>query len=218
MASISNLSLSTPTGSSEDERAITSLLARLQQGGVPINKPQQPPLLERLVDFISRPGYASAGAIQALLRGQDPLKAGVQGLTGKKKVTGRDIIEKDLGIPNVKIPYFPDTNTMLGLGLDIATDPLTYLSFGAGTAGKQIGKAGARRMLTRAGEEALMAKSATMGATKAEASILKEGSSKLFEQGGVKFMGKTVIPGATISKAASDLVGSARKVPIFGRW
>ncbi len=218
MASISNISVGVPQqGTSEDERAITSLLARLQQGGVPINKPQQPPLLERLSNFLNATNYASMSALQAGLRGQNPIEEGWKGLTGERKTTFRDILEKDLGIPNVQIPYFPDTNTILGTAGDILFDPLTYMSFGTTGAAKAIGKAGAKQVLTKLGEEALMRKTVTMGAKKAEESILREGSKKLFEQGGIKFMGKTVIPGATISKAASDLVGSARKVPFFGK-
>jgi len=245
MASISTISAGVPQGSTgEDERAITSLLSRLESSGVPINAPGKPSVLERLLDMISRPGYATTSALQAGLQGKDPMQvaqAGLEGLMGKRKTTFRDVLEKDLGVQNIKIPYFPDTNTLLGLAGDIALDPTTYLSFGVGTGLKTIGKAGARKMLTRAGEEALTTKASQLAArltrraagrageatigkaagTMAEQALLERAGTaagkNLFEQGGVKFAGQTVVPGATIRKTASDLVSAAKEVPLFGK-
>lgn len=109
-----------------------------------------PSIVNRILDLLSRPEYAilnhaqgaydrsqekGTGTLGALNEGLSG--AGVhdllQGLEGKAKVTGKDILEKNHIGDNLSGPG----KFLAGLGIDIAADPLTYID-GGGIPGKLL--------------------------------------------------------------------------------
>jgi hypothetical protein len=77
--------------------------------------------LTRAFDVASRPLYAVAGLADSLMNGEeDPVSAIVSGLTGRDKTTFSDVLERS-GVENDLI------RGVLGFGLDVAADPLTYV-------------------------------------------------------------------------------------------
>lgn len=82
-----------------------------------------------LMDFfeiLQRPVQAVKGALVSGYDGINPIQGALEGLSGKRKTTGREILgggEKvDLGLPAL--------NLIADLGTDIALDPLTYVPAG----------------------------------------------------------------------------------------
>lgn len=116
---------------------------RLQAAGID-TEAQKPSLLRRMLtpvagvlDVIARPGYATMNLIRELVNpqaiggeGYDLLEAVVSGITGKERGIGSDLLE-DLGVEN------KFARGILGFGVDVLTDPLTYLTFGAGNIARQ---------------------------------------------------------------------------------
>lgn len=226
----------------QEKRALASMVSRLEQSGVNLDEylqaPKGPNLLQRILDLLSRPNYASAGAAKALVEGRGPIeavKAAGRGLFGDDKTTYSQVLESagvgDAG--KARVPILGDITGRgtLGLALDIALDPTTYLTFGTGAATK-IGSAGARKALTRAGEEALQ-KGATVwserlarraagrvapealeqaGRRVAETKLLEkvgtESGKNLFERGGISLK----FPGADkITLADADQIRALAK-------
>lgn len=102
-----------------------------QLGPTAVNT-NEPSVMGRIFDILSRPNYAIADFAKSLVEGSpDPGAAIWEGLSGHHKTTFSDVL-KAAGSQNNA------GNAVLGLGLDVATDPLTYLG-GAGLA-KIIGK------------------------------------------------------------------------------
>lgn len=83
------------------------------------NGGNEPSLMGRIFDILSRPNYAIAEGV----RTGSPMGF-LEGLAGKKKTTFSDVLE-ELGVDNRKI------QAAGGLGLDIALDPTTYIPGGA---------------------------------------------------------------------------------------
>lgn len=101
---------------------------------------------EKGLDLLGRPGYATSGAAKALLTGQDPLTAAIRGFTGKDRVTGSDLLSVAGMDPGI-------ARGVAGFAWDVISDPLTWVSFGAGEGAKAtIG--GVTRTLTKVGEAA----------------------------------------------------------------
>ncbi len=123
--------------------------------------PRGPSFVNRVLDIMSRPLYAVDNALKGSLQRTQGKDAGGallesarmlspitnpdmlndlwQGLSGKAKTTGKDIIAEGERQTGKEMPGVP--KAILGLGLDIGLDPLTYTG-GLGLASK-VGK-GAR--------------------------------------------------------------------------
>jgi hypothetical protein len=81
------------------------------------------------LEIISRPLRGITNATKASLKGEDPLKAGLKGLSGKERTTGSELAE----MVGVKDPL---GKVLVGLGVDVGLDPITYVP------GAQFAKAG----------------------------------------------------------------------------
>jgi hypothetical protein len=99
-------------------------------------------LLTDILDILNRPGAAVRGAIKAMITPQSDesvLGAVWNGLTGRENVTGSDILQAaGLQIPKDK-PLSGFLNWALSTGVDILTDPLTYVGIGAAAHTTEIG-------------------------------------------------------------------------------
>jgi len=109
--------------------------SRAKAGGLD-NGGNEPSLMGRIFDILSRPNYAVAEAVR------NPLDktAFLEGLSGKKKTTFSDVLQ-DYGVEDPRI------RASVGLALDIGLDPTTYIpggiiAKGATKAGKAIGIGG----------------------------------------------------------------------------
>jgi len=90
--------------------------------------------LMKTLDFITKPLYASAGFANAIVQGkgsEEAFKSAYRGLTGKERTFYSDV----LASAGVKNKY---VKAVAGFALDVALDPVTYLSFGTG-AGARLG-------------------------------------------------------------------------------
>lgn len=88
------------------------------------NLPENQNFLFDALELIGRPGQAVMGAVDAAVSGGNPLKQAVQGFTGQEKFRGSELID-DIGVDN-KV-----ARAILGTGLEIALDPLTFVPGGA---------------------------------------------------------------------------------------
>lgn len=78
---------------------------------------------EQVIDVLSRPMYASASAAKALVEGNNPFSAAVEGFSGKQRTTYSDVLKSagmDDGI----------ARSASGFALDILLDPTTYIGAG----------------------------------------------------------------------------------------
>jgi len=107
------------TAQVERENLYKTLLARVQH--VPIPEEQKIGLLTRLGDILQTGTYATAGAAYAMEQGRSPFTGAWEGLTHKRKVTWSDVLKK-AGIKESQA-------RVIGLGLDIVLDPVTYIPF-----------------------------------------------------------------------------------------
>jgi len=88
--------------------------------------------LMKTIDYINRPLYASAGFTNALISGQglgSAFVAAGKGFTGQERLFYSDI----LNTAGVKNKY---VRAIAGFALDVALDPVTYLTFGVGSGAK----------------------------------------------------------------------------------
>lgn len=129
------------------------------------NVPKENALLGAL-DVVSRPNYAIASAADELVKGKG-LGGAMEGLgsgfTGKTKTTFSDVLDSagvDEG-PHLKLgPLDVSARDAAGFVADVALDPTTYLTFGAGAAAKAgakgAGKLGATAIKTPGMKQAAM--------------------------------------------------------------
>src|SRR3990167_1209241 len=99
---------------------------------------------EKVLDVLSRPTYASAGAAKSILAGGDPFTGAWKGFTAADRATYSDVLSK-MGVG----PGIP--RGVAGFALDVALDPTTYLTFGTG-AGAKVAFGGVTKTLTAAGK------------------------------------------------------------------
>lgn len=92
---------------------------------VSLEQPHHPSLIGRLFDILSRPNYAIANAVHYAHEGHNPLAGAFRGLAGTEKETFSDVLSHDLGIQNKWVAGLG------GAGLDIITDPTTFIGPGA---------------------------------------------------------------------------------------
>lgn len=133
------------------QKEINSLTERLNKAGVSTDKPdknlddrnviekalnlkQNQGVLFDLLETIDRPREAIAGGIEALAEGENVFGSALEGLTGKKRTSSREAIEKLTG-SNLQFEGeglgSKVGNFLTDVGLDIATDPLTFIPAGA---------------------------------------------------------------------------------------
>lgn len=101
------------------------------------------------------PGLAYTGARAALGDEQSirQFSDATQGITGKKKTTGIDVLRQEY--PDWAKEHNVAAN-VLGFASDIATDPLSYLTVGSGTVVKTAGAGGAKLLGKHATSKALL--------------------------------------------------------------
>lgn len=97
----------------------------------------EPSLMGRIFDVLSRPNYAIANTVKDAFEGDASLDSLWQGLSGQKKTTFKDVL-KGQGADDV-------TAGGLGFLLDVGLDPTTYVS-GAGIAKAVKGLKGAKEV------------------------------------------------------------------------
>lgn len=139
-------------------KSVRKMQDAVEQAGIdPSETLPRESFLMNFLDTIDAPRQGVAGMIDTALRG-DMFSEGVG--TGfqrgqEENVTASDIFRRNDLIDN---PY---ARGVVGFAADILTDPLTYLSFGAGTAAKQGGQVlteVAGRALQKTGYERLAAR------------------------------------------------------------
>ena len=221
-------------------------------GGVP--EQRGPGVLARLIDLISRPNFAVAGAAEEAFsrrggglgavpgitavpgRVISELLSGVGSLQGQKEGFGEVLRQAGVGtggqLSNVLPGLFSATGKglplqrgglfditprgTLGLGLDIATDPLTFVGGGA------IGKFSRRgigaitresadirrafiaraKRVTRQQASDIEQRSFQVGERLARQRVAKQAilDPTLLDKGGLKFAGRTIVGGKTLAK------------------
>lgn len=77
---------------------------------------------EKPIDVLMRPSYAAVGLVTGVIKGDDPLGRAAKGFTGEKPYTFTEELFKES-------PWY--VKYPLGLGLDIITDPVTYVTAGS---------------------------------------------------------------------------------------
>ena len=159
----------------DDLRAQVSELELAQQAtGARGIEQEGPGALSRIIDVLSRPNYAVAGFAEEVL-GEQPSVArgvkrslaeifsGVGGIKGEKRAFGEVMENLGVGTKTLADAFPALENTWVGnfgsrgaagLALDIALDPLTYMTFGAGTGARIALKGGKNAFLNKAGREA----------------------------------------------------------------
>lgn len=157
----------------------------------------------KVMDQTMRPVHAIAGGARAAVKGQNVAKATVRGAQLKDRYLFSDVL-KSAGIKG-------PAAAIAGTALDIAADPTTYVSFGAGSVARKAAekaaadtaKQAARAGLSEAGQQTV----ARQAAKRAEAAA-PSGKGVT-----VKFAGKEV-PGVRRGTAAATRVAKApvRKV------
>lgn len=171
------------------------------------------------LDIIGRPGQAVLSGIAASI--DNPFKVGgaqnaaFEGLSGKTNDTGVSIIQQLTGGKRDAVTGGATGGYQLkgaagfatNLGAGIVTDPATYVTFG--TSG--LAKTGLKAVETTLGAEkaALVAAKGTKALSKTDRSLLAEATTPTLmkaldkgAQGGVKFAGRTVVPGKPFKDAA----------------
>lgn len=157
--------------------------------------PTEGGVLNWILDKLQRGNYASANIALDLINGGgfNPIKSGWRGLSGKDKTLYSDVLD-EAGVKNKYV------KGGLGFILDVALDPTTYLTFGVGASAKLGTKAlnvAGRKLLSETAE-----KIGEKAAKKAMTRVIEETGSKYLAKGGVKFAGKSIIPGEKISRFA----------------
>lgn len=143
-------------------------------------KKKGPSVLNRVMDVLSRPQYASAEVVRrATGKGKDRnvLGALAGGLSGKNKTSYSTV----LGEHGVKGPV----GTIAGFAGDVLLDPTTYASGGLTAAGKAAGKGAARGAAKVAGTKTAQRVAAREGVSAATKSVkgLKTEIGKTFRTG-----------------------------------
>lgn len=104
----------------------------------------------KILEQTTRPTHAIAGGVNAALHGQSVLAAAGRGIRNKDKTTFGDVL-RGVGAPKA-------VAAVGGFGLDVLTDPTTYVSFGtasvARNAAERAGVQAARRAVKAGMSEA----------------------------------------------------------------
>lgn len=188
--------------------------------------------------FNTTPGRAVSGVLKFLDWGSRKLKQGIA-----TPFLGRDVA-RQIGQKDVS-GYLESTGRLRkatdfkgkfrNIAIDVLTDPTTFLTFGVGAGAKIAGKAGVKT-LNKAGtkEFVRLVGNASKGAARGTAREVSEEvarktlaarfarspqlAAKLTDQGGVKFFGKTVVPGKVSTEPLGKMFSKVTSPlkPIFG--
>ncbi len=104
---------------------------------------------DKLLKELQRPTSAVIGAADAVKRGKNPAKGAVENFK-TNKLSGSDLVGKGVS---------PTARAVIGLGIDVAVDPLNLATFGASAPAKTLSK-GAERAASAAKEVRAAAKAA----------------------------------------------------------
>lgn len=129
------------------QTTVTRSIARIKATGH--EPPELTPsrnLLFTVLDILDRPGAFVRGAVKAALT---PEKESILGeawaaFTGKKRVTGEDVLEAAGISPKNKL-----ANWLLSTATEIVLDPTTYLTLGASSAAKSVGQSSVEALSKR---------------------------------------------------------------------
>lgn len=213
----------TPIFTKPDATSVTGLqeIARRAGGKITdkanavVNEPKKPGLFTRALDFISRPQYAVTSAIKNVID-KDPTTTflgGIGGgLSGKQKTTGSEVLAEIGWNPESGAGKF--AKGVVGFGLDVLFDPLTYVTFGTAGGVKAAGKALTKEGAELLGKRLAMAEGKNLSRNAIEEAVVNLSKSspelyaKFIDQGGIKMFGKTIASGAAIGEAI-------QKVPLM---
>lgn len=226
------------TGSQADSlsRSISNAQTRLRSVGQDVPQPEsQGGLLSSILRVISAPGQFTAGAVRGIVRGENPLTSGVQGV--RDQTSFSDVLG-DLGVQNRLV------KAIGGFAGDVLLDPLNLISFGGlGLAkgglklvrgAEMLGGAGKTLRLARIGArtlpEALQAASAEGKAATGVYDLLRSlrvperavaaqdrlaATRRILDPvGGLRIAGQTVLPGSAIRAGleSTGIPGAARAI------
>ena len=198
------IGLSKQTTQKSDPNTIEGLLGLAQKSGLGTKaqkivegSEKKQSLLSRATDILSRGNYASAGAVKAVIKGENVLGEFWKGLKGQEKETYADVL-KEAGIEN--------KYARAGLGFvgDVLLDPTTYIPIGGlvGKLGTKVVKPG----IKVAKELPMIGKA--IKATEAVASPIKDAFGKAFAYG----YGTTKGLSTDVSRSVNVLRGTKKKV------
>lgn len=213
------------------QRRLNAVGVPTQEVLEPTDPVDQPSFLDRILNTLDYPGSKVRQHIAA------PILESLTGraVANKEDVSGEDLAKQITGTKEDSLG-----NTLLGFGMSVATDPLTYLTAGAGAGtklikgGKTVGtlsKLGDKFLGAEAGQIAeRLAKEAGTTAMeqmprafeKAQGVFLdklvkKALPEEYLSKGGIRFAGKTVIPGGPI-REAFDTFRNAPGVKQVADW
>src|SRR3990167_227681 len=170
-----------------DLETVNGLVNYANSQGLDLEEPQPARGLlggiQKFVDVLSTGEYV----VGCILSGKG-IKAGVE-----EKISPSDIILKNLN-PDSGAGKF--AKGALGLAIDVAFDPTTYLTLGTGSAIKVTAKSGAKVVLSKTGKEMLGELSKQVGekAARSKVAEMALANKALQAKGGLKFAGKEFIP------------------------
>jgi hypothetical protein len=110
----------TPSSSANDIAKFILLNADVQRGGGKLPVSNEPSLMGRIFDVLSRPRYAVANTIKGLVKGEPDIRDLISGLSGTQKTSFSDVLST-AGVPDSA------AKSMLGFGLDVGADPINYI-------------------------------------------------------------------------------------------
>ena len=128
------------------ERGYLSNLQLAQALGIQDQGVQRRGFLSSALDYLTRPQSATLGFLTGLTgltqEGEEtnPFRRALQGLTGQERFTGGELLGETPEGASLAERF---GRGALGFGIDVATDPLTYLTFGTGGALRGAAKAAA---------------------------------------------------------------------------
>jgi hypothetical protein len=191
------------------------------------------PFIRNVLDVVSRPNYAIAGAFEEIASFRGWMSAGRSGEVFEEMGFGAGgslaslapfaFSETGEGAKLQRGGFFDWTaRGAFGLALDIVFDPTTYLTFGAGSVAKQSVKAGSHfltksgvRSLRSAFDDGLRKGLTQIEADKAARSFVAQqidnGAKGLADQGGIKLFGKTLMPGEVFAAPARSVSDGVTK-------
>jgi len=177
-----------------------------------------------IFEILGRPQQALFGAINAAQKGKDVGKGALKGITGEKTVSGKDIL-KTAGMSDRKGKL--DVSDVLGFGMDVFVDPLSFAvvpakgATAAAKATKALDAAGdaqkALRAARAAGDATKIAKASEKVAKTAKAvdvtqDALKAASKSVLYNGGKATTSINNIIGKGVGKAAKGAIKGADKL------
>lgn len=104
-----------------------------------------------VIDLTARPSYGVSSGVKAAIKGEDIPKAVGKGLQGKDR-GGFASVLKELGVKNKTV------RDIAGFAGDVALDPTTYLTLGAGTVTSSVAKQAGRNASKLAAKQGLKGK------------------------------------------------------------